>query len=132
MKKTIILVVILLPLFSFGQETINFRHTVKNSIFCVYAQDFVTKCMEGEVIFCKVDTLEDNMYVKNCVITSNDSWEVFICSNVYDTDRKIKVSYIELNNGTSLYLDETSRSKYHRFFYDMDRFLKKLYLKKLS
>ncbi len=111
-----------------SENNICFEHMEqKNHFFCTGQEEITYNLYDARVVFCKKDTLENNKFVKNCLIVFPDTSNIFISSQICEKNKEIKVVYVEYCNSQGpMSVEEKDREKYKKFFLEMDRFLRRL------
>ncbi len=130
MKKIIILFVLTTTIssFSFGQKLLCIKNKENyDHVNCFRYHNLIKYYYDYEIIFCKLDTLENDKFVKNCLIKLSNSYEIFISSDICHEKKDIKVVYFEIFNGESyFFLEEDDRTSCPKFFKKTDKLLKRM------
>ena len=99
MKKNasiLIFVLVILPTLGLAQnmETICLTDaTAESRFYCLPTEDVINLVSSSEIVICKIDNLENNQKVKNCILKPDDYFftEVFIESGIDSPE----VKYVE-------------------------------------
>lgn len=135
MKKTnasiLVILLAILPTLGLAQnvQTICLSDaTAENRFYCLPTKDVIDLLANSEVLICKIDSLENNQTVKNCILLVDDNTgftEAFVSSGINNP----KVEYVEfIYCGHGFFIQSTPESREEQFiFWDkVDKFLEDL------
>ena len=107
--------------------------TSENRFYCLPTKDVINLVSSSEIIICKIDSLENNQKVKNCIlqINENEFTEAFISSGINNTEVEY-VEFVYCGRGYFIQSTPESREEYFVFWYEMDSLLTNLPLREFS